>query len=83
MSFNTTTNSITLEASVPTEIIDYINSLVLLSKDLESSRELSIEKIFTTIIENLYYNRYKKLLDNKYLGKNSTLKNLILVTNTI
>lgn len=83
MSFITSTSSITLEASIPNEILEYINSLLLLSKDLNLDRELPIENIFKTIIENLYYNRYKKLLDNKYLGKNLTPNILILATNTI
>jgi len=74
MSFISPTNSITLEASIPNEILEYINSLLLSSKDLNFDREVSIEEVLGLIIENLYYNRYKKLLDNRYLGKNSILK---------
>lgn len=67
MSFTTTPKTISLEVSLPTDIIDYINTLYL---ELEKEKENSILKnLFITLIENLYLNRYRKLLTEIYLSK--------------
>lgn len=71
MVFTTSKKSITLEVSLPDDIIDYINSLVseLESLPKENRKDSTLETLFTTIIENLYLNRYRKLLTGIYLGK--------------
>lgn len=67
MSFTTTSKTISLEVSLPTDIIDYINTLYL---ELEEKEEnLILKNLFTTLIENLYLNRYRKLLTEIYLSK--------------
>ena len=71
MPFTSSKKSITLEVSLPADIVDYINSLVLELNEKESDNKAdpTILSLFTTLIENLYLNRYKKLLTKLYLGK--------------
>lgn len=69
MSFTTSEKSITLRVSIPKDIIDYINSLLLDLEGRDLEEKSAIRSLFITLIENLYLNRYRKVLTKLYLSK--------------
>jgi len=69
MPFTSSEKSITLKVSIPKDIIDYTNNLLLELEGRDIEEKPAIRSLFETLIENLYLNRYRKVLTKLYLGK--------------
>lgn len=69
MPFTSSEKSITLKVSIPKDTIDYTNNLLLELEGRDIEEKPAIRSLFETLIENLYLNRYRKVLTKLYLGK--------------